>query len=222
MPQAPPEPGRAYWDRNARLYDPSMRLLGRPLPRTLALVAEEVRGLGRVLEVAAGTGLVTVAIARAAREVVATDYSASMVRELERRVAREGLRNVACAERDLRALGYARASFDAVVAANVLHLVPDLAEALAALRAVLREGGRIVVPTFVHAETMLSRAASRVGQAIGFPGRRRLTTATLREAVERAGFRVHRVETVPGIIPIGFVAGTLAPAGEAPGDASRS
>ena len=35
--------------------------------------------------------------------------------------------------------------FDAVVAANVLHLVPDLTGALAALRRVVKPGGRVIV-----------------------------------------------------------------------------
>ena len=49
-----------YWERHARNYDASLRwVLGRPLPRMLELTSEAVRGKGRVLEVAAGTGIVT-------------------------------------------------------------------------------------------------------------------------------------------------------------------
>jgi ubiquinone/menaquinone biosynthesis C-methylase UbiE len=44
----------------------------------------------------------------------------------------------------LCALRFDDGTFDAVVAANVLHLVPDLPGALAALRRVLKPGGRII------------------------------------------------------------------------------
>jgi ubiquinone/menaquinone biosynthesis C-methylase UbiE len=186
-----------------------MVLLGRPLPRVIALTQEEVRGAGRVLEVAAGTGLVTTALARVADHVVATDYSRAMVEVLRAKLAREGLNNVECVERDLYDLGFDRASFDAVVCANVLHLLPDLDRALASLREVLRSGGRLVAPTFVHDETLLSRAASRLLAVTGFPGQRRFTTASLGASLERAGFEVDHLETVPGFIPIGFVAGSL-------------
>ncbi len=64
---------RSYWDKHAKNYDRSMSLLGRPIPRMIELAAEATRGLERVLEVAAGTGLVTPALAGGAREVVATD-----------------------------------------------------------------------------------------------------------------------------------------------------
>ena len=84
---------RGYWERNASRYDASARLIGRPLPRMLELVSGAVDVADRVLEVAAGTGIVTIAIAGRAKEVVATDYAAAMVEMLERRVRSEGLEN---------------------------------------------------------------------------------------------------------------------------------
>ncbi|MBK7401790.1 MAG: class I SAM-dependent methyltransferase, partial [Myxococcales bacterium] len=167
-----------------------MWLLGRPIPRMIELAGEATRGLGRVLEVAAGTGLVTPALAAGAREVVATDFSAAMVAALERRV--RGLTNVRCEQGDLYALRFDDGTFDAVVAANVLHLVPDLPSALAALRRVLKPGGRVIVPTFCHDETALSWVVSRALALTGFPGQRRFTARSLREAVEGAGVRVTR------------------------------
>ena len=185
-----------------------MLLLGRPLSRVIALVEEELRGAERVLEVAAGTGLVTVTLARAAKRVIATDYSSAMLDLLRVRMDREGLRNVDCVERDLYDLRFDRGSFDAVVCANVLHLVPDLGRAIAAMKEVIRPGGKLVAPTFVHDETLLSIAVSRLLAVTGFPGRRRFTAASLRAALGRAGMDVYRIETVSGVIPICFVAGS--------------
>ena len=175
------------------------------------LAGEATRGLGRVLEVAAGTGLVTAALAAGAAEVIATDYSAAMVAALERRVRDVGVATVRCEQADLYALRFDDGSFDAVVAANVLHLVPDLPGALAALRRVSRPGGRVVVPTFCHDETALSWVVSRALAVTGFPGHRRFTAKSLRQAVEDAGVRVTRTETLPGLIPIGYVEGTFEP-----------
>ena len=202
---------RNYWDRHAGNYDRSMRLLGRPIPRMVELAGEATRGLDRVLEVAAGTGLVTVALAASAREVVATDYAPAMVATLERRLRAAGATNVRCEQADLYALRYGDGTFDAVVAANVLHLVPDLPGALSALRRVLRPGGRIVVPTYCHDETARSWILSRAIALTGFPGHRRFTARSLRQAVEDAGVRVTRSETLPGLIPVGYVEGVFEP-----------
>ena len=203
------EKDRSYWERHAKNYDLSMAILGGPIPTMVALAAEAVRD-ARVLEVAAGTGLVTVALARTAREVVATDYAAAMVDAVESRIRTEGLANVQCEQADLHALRFETGSFDAVVAANVLHLVPDLPNALAAMRRMLRPGGRLVVPTYCHDQTAFSWALSRVLAVTGFPGHRRFTSRSLQAALETGGLTISRAETLPGVIPIAYAEGTFA------------
>jgi phosphatidylethanolamine/phosphatidyl-N-methylethanolamine N-methyltransferase len=130
--------GHGYWERHAKRYDKSTRFLSRPVPRMLELALEAARGKARVLEVAAGTGLITTAIAPVVGQLTATDYSGEMVKQLEARVRDAMLSNVTCEPADVYALRFADASFDAVFAANVLHLVPDLESALASLRRVRR------------------------------------------------------------------------------------
>ena len=198
---------RSYWEQHARNYDRSLRVLAKPMPRMLELTAKAVAGAGRVLEVAAGTGLVTMVLGQSAREVVATDYAEAMVGILRKRVAAAGLSNVRCERADLYALPYEAATFDAVVAANVLHLVPDLDGALAGLTRVLRPGGLLLVPTFCHDETLVSRVVSRLLAITGFPGHRRFTTKSLVEELTGRGMSVESHETIPGMIPIGFARG---------------
>jgi len=200
---------RAYWERHARGYDVSLRVLNANLGRMQALTADALRGAGRVLEVAAGTGVLTTTIAASAGELVATDYSDAMVRALEARVREAALTNVRCERADLYDLPYASGEFDAVVAANVLHLVPDLPRALDALRRVLAPGGKLIVPTFCHDETMVSAIVSRAIAVTGFPAHRRFSSASLRRALEEQGLRVTREERLDGLIPIGHVEGVF-------------
>lgn len=203
------EKGRAYWNFHAKNYDHSMLLIGRPISRMVELAAEAVRGAERVLEVAAGTGLVTPALAREAREVVATDYAPAMVATAEARVREAGLKNVRCQQADIYALHFEPGSFDAVVAANVLHLVPELDAALAALRRMLKPGGHLIVPTYCHDETKLSWVVSRLLAITGFPSHRRFTVRSLHRSLETSGLTINRAETLPGIIPIGYVQGVF-------------
>ena len=200
-----------YWERHARNYDVSLRwVLGRPLPRMMELASEAVRGKHRVLEVAAGTGIITSAIARTSDSVVATDYAEAMVEALESKIREAGLGNVSCEQADIYALDYADGEFDAVVAGNVLHLVPDLPAAIRALRKVTKPGGLLVAPTFCHDETRTSWVLSRLFAISGFPGHRRFTLESLRTALEENGLQVVQSESLPGLIPIGFVAATFA------------
>jgi len=202
---------RAYWERFASKYDLSLRLLRRPLPRMLELIGEAADGSDRVLEVAAGTGLVTPTLAEKVNEVVATDYAEAMLVRMKAKMDAQGLSNVHCERADIYSLPYEPQSFDLVVAANVLHLVPDLPGALDALKAMLKPGGTLIVPTFCHDETRVSWLMSRLLAITSFPGHRRFTTATLTETIAQSGITVTRAETLPGLIPVGYVQGVLQP-----------
>lgn len=204
----PPMGDKDYWERHARNYDASLRwVLGRPLPRMLELASEAVRGTGRVLEVAAGTGIVTSAIAKTCDSVVATDYAAAMVESLDQRIREAGLENVTCEQADIYSLPYNAGEFDVVVAANVLHLLPDLPGAIQALRHVVKQGGLLVAPTFCHDETKVSWVVSRLLAVSGFPGHRRFTMQSLRNALEENRLKIGAAELLSGTIPVGFVAG---------------
>lgn len=196
---------RTYWDRHAKNYDRSMRLLGGPVPRMIELVARSVAGAGEVLEIGAGTGIITVAVSRTARHVIATDYAPGMLARLEEHLRRDGVQNVETARADVDSLDFADGRFDAVIAANVLHLVPDMQSALRSMTRVLGPEGVLLVPTYCHGQTRTARLVSRLLGLTGFPGRRRLTMTTITNAVRAAGLRVTGTELLPGVLPIGFV-----------------
>ena len=196
---------KAYWDRHASNYDRSMAILGGPIPAMVARTRRAVDGATSVLEVAAGTGLVTVALAGAAARVIATDYAPLMVERLRAKLNAAGVSNVEIKQADIYDLPFEAGTFDVVVAANVLHLVPDERAALVALRRVLKPGGRLVVPTYCHEETLLARCVSRVLAITGFPGNRRFALHELRNTVETSGFEVRLAEKLHGVIPIGYV-----------------
>lgn len=202
---------KAYWDRHASNYDRSMAILGGPIPAMVERARRAVEGASSVLEVAAGTGLVTLAIAGAAQRIVATDYAAGMVERLRSKLNAAGVSNVEVKQADVYALPFPAETFDAVVAANVLHLVPDERAALAALRRMLKPTGRLIVPTYCHQESMLARFVSRVLALTGFPGSRRFSMQQLRKTVEASHFEVLRAEVLPGVIPIGYIEAVVPP-----------
>ena len=68
-----------YWRQHARRYDRATLLLDRSFARMARRAGEEVSGLCEVLEIAAGTGMVTVEIAPRVGHLVATDRSAQML-----------------------------------------------------------------------------------------------------------------------------------------------
>src|SRR6185436_20942438 len=99
------------------------------------------RSLTRVLEVAAGTGVVTRAMAAtlpAEVEIVATDLNQPM---LDRAAAHGTQRTVEWRAADAMQLPFEDGSFDAVVCQFGVMFFPDKAKAFSEARRVLRPGG---------------------------------------------------------------------------------
>lgn len=111
--------------------------------RDLMVEALEIAPGGQVLDLAAGTGTSSAAIARTGARVVAADFSLGMMSEGRRRGA-----PVPFVGADGQHLPFAENSFDAAVISFGLRNVHEPRLALAEMVRVVRPGGRVVVCEF--------------------------------------------------------------------------
>jgi ubiquinone/menaquinone biosynthesis C-methylase UbiE len=140
---------------------------------------------GWVLEVGAGTGL-NLPYYRRARQVVATDPDAAMLRRARRRAAGAHV-PVALLVADAQALPFPDGTFDTVVATCVFCTVPDPGAGFREIRRVLKSEGELRLlehvrapsPTAAWLQDRLTPAWSRVAGGCHL---NRDTLATLREA----------------------------------------
>ena len=103
-------------------------------------------GLGKdstLLELGAGTGVLSRAAARLCRHVIAVDISDAMVEHLKQRVQADAIANVAVKEGGFLTYRHDGPPADFVYTRNALHHLPDLWKALALVRiaSMLKEGG---------------------------------------------------------------------------------
>ena len=110
------------------------------------------------VDLGAGTGFVTTALAPLVSSVLAVDISTAMALALGERTAHGGLQNVVTEVSDLRQFQLPPASVDLVVSSYVLHHLPDADKRALVARAAqwLRPGGRLVI-----ADMMFGRGRSR-------------------------------------------------------------
>jgi ubiquinone/menaquinone biosynthesis C-methylase UbiE len=137
---APPE----AWDAIAEGYDRYVA------PQEVDLAIEALRLVGlepgeRFLDVAAGTGGLSLPAARLGAEVLATDWSPAMIDCFEARVREEGLSKAEGRVMDCHALDLPGDSFDVTGSQFGVMLVPELPRALREMVRVTKPGGRVVV-----------------------------------------------------------------------------
>ena len=102
----------------------------------------------RILDLAAGTGASSVALARSGADVVAADFSPGMIAEGRKRHA--GIRNLSFVQADATDLPFADDEFDTVTMSFGLRNVNEPKKALAELLRVTKPGGHLVVCEFSH------------------------------------------------------------------------
>jgi phosphatidylethanolamine/phosphatidyl-N-methylethanolamine N-methyltransferase len=97
-----------------------------------------------VLEVGIGTGLSTVRYPSDCR-VVGIDLSDAMLDRARQRLARRNVTHVTLCRMDVSHLAFADNSFDAVLAAYLINVVPSPVAAAREMLRVCRPGGRVVL-----------------------------------------------------------------------------
>ena len=142
-----------FWDKNAKRYDRFMRKDRAAYEKLYELIRPVVKAR-TVLELAAGTGLIAKNIVRAASHIEVTDASEEMITEAKRNNRSAKLH---FSVQDATSLPYADETFDAVLIANALHIMPRPEKALAEIYRVLKPGGQLFAPTFVHGEVPRTR-----------------------------------------------------------------
>lgn len=114
----------------------------------------------RILDIAAGTGTSSAALADSGATVVAADFSPGMIEV--GRVRQAGLANLQFVQADAMRLPFDDAEFDAVTIAFGLRNVSQPKRALAEFFRVLKPGGRLVICEFSTPSIGIVRGAYRL------------------------------------------------------------
>lgn len=179
---------QAFWQRFSRLYGPLMGRSAKLYDNICARIRPQLDRRMNVLELACGTGQLSFPLSSRVRLWEATDFSPNMIREAKKR---PGSCRLHFSVQDATDLPYGAETFDAVVIANALHIMPHPERALAEIYRVLKPDGLLFAPTFVHSQGMGLRAQMMKLPALaGFRAYHKWDTADLADYVAGYGFRI--------------------------------
>ena len=137
---------RAAWDKIAPGYDEFVTATHMELGND-GLRRAELRPGMRFLDVAAGSGALSIPAARLGAQVLATDQSPVMLERLSARARQEGL-NVETRVMDGHALELDDDSFDMAGSQFGVMLFPDMPKGIREMARVVRPGGRVLMIVF--------------------------------------------------------------------------
>ncbi len=191
-----------FWDGVAEKYARSPIRDMASYEQTLERTASYLRQTDDVLELGCGTGMTALRLSGFAGSITASDVSPGMLAVGRKHAAEQQAENVTFvqAEADDPPAG----PYDAALAFNLLHLVPDLDGCLARVHSVLKPDGLFISKTFCpppHGASLRFRAirlALPVMQMLGrAPFVRFLSETELDAAVRQAGFELVEQDSFP-------------------------
>lgn len=143
------------------------------------------------LDLATGTGLLALMMARTAARVTGADITPEMLEKARGRLAAAGLDNVEFLEAAVPELPFPDGSFDLVTCRLAFHHFTDPAEALAEISRVLKPGGRFVMEDVFGLDDAAIREKRERMEKLFDPSHVRAYSPTeLRGLLQAAGFGI--------------------------------
>lgn len=133
-----------FWDRVAPKYVTRKIADPKGYEYTLGRIADYLGPSDHVLELGCGTGSTAVRLAEGAARYLATDVSPGMIGFARDKAAELGAPGL---EAEVATVDQIDGTFDAVLALNLLHLLPDQDSDLARIAAVVKPGGLFISKT---------------------------------------------------------------------------
>ena len=182
---------QSFWERFANVYDLAMKKNQRMEREAAAYITEFLDKDMKLLETACGTGRFSCALAKQVSRISCCDYAEQMVQQTAKKAQSLGLTNLDVSRQDITALSFPDHSFDAALAANVLHLLPEPERAIEELSRVVLPGGLLIFPNFVNGENkLLGRCFLRFIKLLGFQPKQEWNSHTYLQILEQQGLEI--------------------------------
>lgn len=178
---------KRIWDLYAPIYEKAMRADASTYAFMYKRIPKRISGK-KVLEIATGPGLLAKKVAHVAGKMIATDYSAGMIKE-----ANKGRKpkQLTFETADATNLPYENNSFDAVIIANALHIMPEPEKALSEISRVLQSDGILIAPNFVnHKGGIISKLWFGILKVVGISFEHQWKVNEYIEFLNRNGWKV--------------------------------
>lgn len=186
-----------FWDSVSGVYDLFENFYNKSVYQaTGKIVAKYINKTDKVLECACGTGAISVLIAPVCDRLFASDYSVGMLKQAKKKL--QHYNNVEVKRVDITDIKAKDNSFDVVVAGNVIHLLPDPQMAMKELARVCKDGGKLIIPTYINGDEGTNKLAVAFLEKLGANFKRQFDERSYERFFEEMGYENVTYELVRG------------------------
>ena len=195
---------KRFWQNHAGIYGAVVRTSS---GKTYDAVCERIRARLTpdmyVLELACGTGQLSFPLGASVALWEATDFSEAMIRQTQKIPHSDRLR---FSVQNAESLPFEHSTFDAAVISNALHIMPRPERALKELHRVLKPGGILFSPTYIHGGMQRPSLRARIMNQSGFRVYHPWNAAELRAFIESYGYEVEsEVILTDSVAPLCYI-----------------
>lgn len=185
-----------FWERTAVFYKSFMSKNNTAYNKICRILNKYINKSSDILELACGTGQITYRIAKHSHSWKATDYSENMIKEAVKGKGSQH-KNIYFEVQDATRLTYSDNSFNVVVIANALHIMPDPDKALKEIHRVLKNDGILFAPTFVY-NGKQNIIKQKLMQLLGFKTYNKWKAEEYLDYVVKRGFKLKEQKIING------------------------
>ena len=194
---------KKFWDRHAGMYTKAMKSSAGLYSSIREKIAGDLYGNEDVLELACGTGQLSFGLSECVEFYMATDFSADMIENAKIRGSRNNLRFETA---DATRLEYPDGSFDTVIIANALHIMPEPEKALSEIKRIMKDGGVLYAPTFGESTSLMGKIRIGIMSIGGFRQFYKWDMASFTKFLDENGFKVTESNMMGSrLMPLMFV-----------------
>jgi phosphatidylethanolamine/phosphatidyl-N-methylethanolamine N-methyltransferase len=194
---------KIFWDKISRIYDLFMKKDEKAYIEAVERIRKVIDSDAEVLELATGTGIIGIGVAPFVKSIIATDYSEKMIEQAKKKQAPK---NIFFEKQDATNLSYPNNSFDAVIIANALHVIPTPEKVLGEVKRVLKPNAILIAPTFIeHQKSFKAKVSLFITELVGFKPIHVWTLDSYTEFLQANGFTVIIRQIIPCTFPLAYV-----------------
>ncbi len=135
-----------FWNKYAKHYSFFMRKAENSYKHLIKIIKPYLNKDMKALEIGCGTGQISFLLEDHLKELIATDFSEEMIAICNK----NNTSSIQFQVEDATDLSFKESTFDIVIMANVLHIMPNPDKALNEIKRVLKPNGILFAPIFVN------------------------------------------------------------------------